>query len=70
FDVELEYSVAVCGDDAESKQIVMGMIDQISHLKSYDAGPLAISSVIEGLTPLLNNIAKCNQMKDVGIRFV
>ena len=69
-DQELEYSVAVCGDDAESKQVVMGMIDQISLLKSYDAGPLAMSPVIEGLTPLLNNIAKCNRMKDVGVRFV
>jgi 8-hydroxy-5-deazaflavin:NADPH oxidoreductase len=69
-DKELEYSVAVCGDDAESKQIVMDMIDQISLMKSYDAGPLSISPAIEGLTPLLNNIGKCNRMKDVGVKFV
>ena len=69
-DVDLDYSVAICGDDEESKQIVMGLVNQISRLKSYDAGPLSISSVVEGLTPLLNNIAKCNRMKDVGVRFV
>lgn len=69
-DDELEYSVAVCGDDEEAKQIIMDIIDQISLLKSYNAGPLAMSPVIEGLTPLVNNIAKCNQMKDVGVRFI
>lgn len=69
-DNELEYSVAVCSDDAEAKQVVMDLIDQISLLKAYDAGPLAISPVIEGLTPLLNNIGKCNRMKDVGVRFI
>lgn len=69
-DEELEYSVAVCGDDEESKLIIMDMIDRISLLKSYDAGPLTMASIVEGMTPLLNNIAKCNQMKDVGVRFV
>ena len=69
-DEELDYSVAVCGDDAEAKLVVMEMIDQISQMKSYNAGPLAMSAVVEGLTPLLNNIAKCNGMKDVGVRFI
>lgn len=69
-DEEIDYSVAVCGDDTEAKLIVMDIVDRISLLKSYDAGPLSISSVIEAMTPLLNNIAKCNKMKDVGVRFV
>jgi NADPH-dependent F420 reductase len=69
-DTDLDYSVAVCGDDTESKKTVMEIISRISHLKPYDGGPLVMSSVVEGLTPLLNNIARCNQMKDVGIRFV
>ncbi len=69
-DEELEYSVAVCGDDSESKLVVMDLIDRISLLKSYDAGPLTMSPVIEGMTALVNNIAKCNHMKDVGVRFV
>jgi NADPH-dependent F420 reductase len=69
-DQELEYSVAVCGDDEPAKRVVMDIIDRISLLKSYDAGPLVMSPVIEGMTALLNNIGKCNQMKNVGIRFV
>ena len=69
-DEEIDYSVAVCGDDAGAKAIVMDIIDRISLLKSYDAGPLSMSCVIEGMTPLLNNIAKYNGMKDVGVRFL
>ncbi len=69
-DEELEYSVAVCGDDAEAKATVMDIIDRVSLLKSYDAGPLVMSSIIESITPLVLNIARCNRMKDVGIRFV
>ncbi len=67
---ELEYSVPVCGDDPEAKEIVMGLVNQISHLKAYDAGPLSTSHIVESITPLLLNIARFNRMKDVGIRFV
>ncbi|HWQ67725.1 MAG TPA: NADPH-dependent F420 reductase [Methanospirillum sp.] len=69
-DEELDYSVAVCGDDQEAKEIVIDLVDRISLLKAYDAGPLSISPIIEGLTPLLNNIARFNHMKDVGVRFI
>jgi len=67
---ELEYSVPVCGDDPEAKQIVMDLVNQISSLKAYDAGPLASSHIVESITPLLLNVARFNKMKDVGIRFV
>ena len=66
---ELDYSVPVCGDDMESKQQVMEIVNRISKLHAYDAGPLAASSLIESLTPLLLNIARYNKMKDVGIQF-
>lgn len=69
-DEELEYSVPVCGDDAASKQVVMDLVDRISLLKAYDAGPLSCSHIVEGITPLLLNIARYNRMKDVGIRFL
>jgi predicted dinucleotide-binding enzyme len=38
-------------------------------VKAYDAGPLAVSCMVECLTPLLLNIARFNKMKDVGIQF-
>jgi NADPH-dependent F420 reductase len=68
-DEELSYSVPVCGDDNEAKQQVMGIINRISKLHAFDAGPLGASSMIESLTPLLLNIARYNKMKDVGIQF-
>lgn len=69
-DEELDYSVPVCGDEPEAKKRVMDLVNQISLLKAYDAGPLSISPLIEGITPLLLNIARFNRMKDVGVRFV
>jgi NADPH-dependent F420 reductase len=68
-DEELSYSVPVCSDDAEAKKEVMAIVNQVSHLKAFDAGPLTVSSMVESLTPLLLNIARYNKMKDVGIQF-
>lgn len=68
-DEELDYSVAVCGDDDGAKQEVMGIVNRISRLKAFNAGPLAASSMVESLTPLVLNIARYNKMRDVGIRF-
>lgn len=66
---ELDYSVPVCGDDLEAKQQVMEIVNRISKLHAYDAGPLAVSPLIESLTPLLLNIARYNKIRDVGIQF-
>lgn len=68
-DEELAYSVPVCGDDAEAKRQVMDMVNRISRLQAFDAGPLAASSMVEAITPLLLNIARYNKMRDVGIQF-
>ncbi len=68
-DEELVYSVPVCGDDEAAKQEVMGIVNRISRLQAFNAGPLAVSSMVEALTPLLLNIARYNKMKDVGIQF-
>ena len=68
-DEELEYSVPVCGDDEGAKREVMGIVNRISRLQAFDAGPLAASSMVEALTPLLLNIARYNKMRDVGIQF-
>ncbi|HJJ90470.1 MAG TPA: NADPH-dependent F420 reductase [Methanocorpusculum sp.] len=64
---EIDYTVAVCGDDAEAKKIVMQLVSEISKLHAVDAGPLAMSGIIESITPLLLNIAKLNNLKDVGV---
>jgi NADPH-dependent F420 reductase len=68
-DEDLSYSVPVCGDDDGAKQQVMGIVNRVSKLHAFDAGPLAASGLVESLTPLLLNIARYNKMKDVGIQF-
>lgn len=68
-DEELAYSVPVCGDDEAAKKEVMAIVNRISRLQAFDAGPLAASCMVEALTPLLLNIARYNKMKDVGILF-
>jgi NADPH-dependent F420 reductase len=68
-DEELSYSVPVCGDDEAAKREVMGIVNHVSKLQAFDAGPLAASCMVEALTPLLLNIARYNKMKDVGIQF-
>jgi hypothetical protein len=69
-DEELDYSVPVCGDDAEAKKAVMEIVNKISRFHAFDAGPLSVSCMVESLTPLLLNIARYNKMRDVGIRFI
>ncbi len=68
-DEELAYSVPVCGDDSSAKHEVMGIVNKVSKLQAFDAGPLAASCMVESLTPLLLNIARYNKMRDVGIQF-
>ena len=69
-DEDIEVAVPVSSDDPEAKKIVIDLANGISKIRAYDAGPLAVSAMIESLTPLLLNIARYNKMKDVGIRFV
>lgn len=68
-DEELQYSVPVCGDDEAAKREVMAIVNKVSKLQAFDAGPLAASCMVESLTPLLLNIARYNKMRDVGIQF-
>lgn len=69
-DTEIDVAVPVCSDDSDAKSVVMDLVNGTSKLAAYDAGPLAVSAMIESLTPLLLNIARYNKMRDVGIKFV
>ncbi|OPX72986.1 MAG: 8-hydroxy-5-deazaflavin:NADPH oxidoreductase [Methanoregulaceae archaeon PtaB.Bin108] len=68
-DEELDLAIPVCGDDAEAKAVVMELINSVSKVRAYNAGPLAASNMVECLTPLLLNIARFNKMRDVGVQF-
>lgn len=66
---ELDYSVVVCGDDADAKKQVMDLVASVSKLHPMDGGPLAVSSIIESITPLVITLAMNNGLKDVGVYF-
>jgi len=50
-DEELDYSVAVCCDDEGAKQTVMELVDSVSSLRAYDAGPLRLQQSSKASRP-------------------
>jgi hypothetical protein len=70
FEEKFSWDVAVCGDDEKAKKTVIELTNQIEGLNAYDAGPLAVSSMVESITPLLINIMVRNKKKNLGVRFV
>lgn len=68
-DLELEYDVVICGDDADAKHVVSDLTREIKNLRPLDGGPLIISSMVEAMTPLLLNIGLKNNLKSPSIKF-
>jgi NADPH-dependent F420 reductase len=60
----------ICGDDAEAIKIAVELAGEIKSLRPLNAGPLAVSSMVESLTPFLLNVARKNKIKDAGITVV
>jgi NADPH-dependent F420 reductase len=59
--------ILVTGDDKSAKQTTIELA-QVAGFRGIDAGPLANSSVVEGLTAVLRGINVRNKVKDSGIR--
>lgn len=55
-DHPIEADVLVCGRDAEAKQIVIGLANQIAGVRGIDAGGPSQSRYVEMLTALLINL--------------
>jgi len=53
---ELEADVIVCGDDAEAKEVVIGLANAIPGVRGIDGGALFNSRYVEMLTALLINL--------------
>jgi len=49
---------------------VIELINGMDGLRALDAGSLAVSRLVEGITPLLLNLMLRNKMKNLGIRFL
>ncbi len=60
----------VCGDDAQAVDITMELAGEIKSLRPLSAGPLAVSPMMESLTPFLLNISHKNKIKNAGIAVV
>lgn len=69
-DADLDLDTLVVADDTDAKKRVVDLANEIEGLRALDAGPLANSSEVESVTPLVINIAKYNDdLHDVGVTF-
>jgi NADPH-dependent F420 reductase len=55
-DHPIEADVLVCGKDAEAKQVIIGLANQIAGVRGIDAGGPSQSRYVEMLTALLINL--------------
>jgi hypothetical protein len=69
-DRELKADTLLCGDDADALELVSGLAKEIKSLRPLRIGPLAASSLVESLTPMLLNAARKNKIKDAGVRII
>ncbi len=69
-DRELKADALICGDEAQSIDLVIGLTEEIKNLRPLKAGPLAVSSMVESLTPMLLNVARRNKIRDAGIKII
>ncbi len=66
----LQVDTPVVADDPVARSTVIELTRELEGLRPLDAGGLANAPEIEGITPLLLNIAKQNDgMHDLGVRF-
>lgn len=63
----VDCDVLVCGNDAEAKQVVIGLVEATG-MRGVDAGSLANAVAVEALTPVLLYINKAYGVKGAGIR--
>lgn len=67
---ELDYDVVICGDDEEAKAVVKKLTEDMPNLNVLDAGPLAVSSMIESMTPLIVNLNMRYKPQHFSVKFV
>lgn len=69
-DNEIESDTIVTGDDEEATALVASLAEEIDGLGALYGGPLAVTDLVESVTPLLINLAMNNDgLHDLGVRF-
>ena len=66
----MKADVFICGDDGQAIETAVQLAGEIKSLRPLLAGPLAVSAMLESLTPFLLNVARKNKIKDAGIAVV
>jgi 8-hydroxy-5-deazaflavin:NADPH oxidoreductase len=64
---DLEGDVLLCGDDAEAKASVGGLVEDIPNLRWVDAGTLSMARVVEPLTALMVSVNRSYRVHETGI---
>jgi NADPH-dependent F420 reductase len=69
-DADIDWDVPIVASDETARDPVVSLVEDIDGLRPLVAGGLDNASEIEGLTPLLINLAQHNEgMHDLGVRF-
>jgi NADPH-dependent F420 reductase len=63
-----ECDILVCGDDEAAKQTLFPLVKLIPGLRPIDAGPLEMSSIVEGITAVLISVNRRYRVHHSGIR--
>lgn len=67
-DVPMDSDVLICGDDAEAKAVVGGLIEDVPGLRWVDCGLLSQARIAESLTALLISVNRQYKIHDSGFR--
>ncbi len=69
-DADFEWDTLVFGEDGDAKATVSQLAEEIEGLRALDVGGLANAPEVEAVTPLLINVAMCNDdLHDLGVKF-
>jgi predicted dinucleotide-binding enzyme len=67
---ELAYDVLVTADSREVYDQAARVVSSVGRLRPLYAGPLAVSRMVEAITPALLNVSKLNKLRSPSIRLV
>jgi 8-hydroxy-5-deazaflavin:NADPH oxidoreductase len=66
-DHAVDGDVLLCGDDADAKAVVGGLVGDIPNLRWVDAGPLSMARVVEPITALMVSVNRVYKVHESGI---
>ncbi|ADQ69052.1 NADPH-dependent F420 reductase [Halogeometricum borinquense DSM 11551] len=69
-ETDLDVDTLVVGNDPDAREMIVELAEEINGVTAHEAGPITNAPEIEGITPLLINLAQYNeQLHDVGAKF-